>query len=477
MKLSRFWLALTILAALFAAQAHTAEPEKPTPADRPVYIISIKGMIERGLTYVIRRGLQDAAQAKAAAVVFDMDTPGGRVDAAERLIELIGRSPVPTYTFVNPNAISAGAIIAFSTDHIYMAPGSRIGDAMPIMMSPFGAPQDMPENIEEKTVSFVAGLIRSAAQRKGHDDQLAEAMVRREMEYKIGDDVISPKGQLLTLTNAEAERWVGEAESRRRLLSEGTVESIDELMKAIGLDDSKRVPVEISLAERIARYIEAFSFLFLAGGLLGLYIEFKTPGFGIPGITGILLLMVWFWGHHIAGLAGMSELLVFALGAALLMVEIFVTPGFGVLGSTGLILMVSGLLMAMVQHYPGDRIFRIPDWQIGASLYQLGLALGLTCVVALILARFLPRTHLFRGLMLDSAIDARLEPQQKAAPRADLLGLKGKAVTALHPAGIGIFDGRRLDVVAGGDYIEKGSPIVIADTHGNRIVVVRNEEA
>ncbi len=188
-----------------------------------VYVIPVHGMIEPALLYVMRRGVAEAEINGAAAIVLSMDTLGGRLDAATDIVRLMQRVRVPTYTFVEKNAISAGAIIALSTDKIFMAPGSVIGDAMPIMMSPTGGAQEMPEAIEEKTVSAVAALIRAAAQESGHDPQLAEAMVRRELEYKIADEVISPAGQLLTLTNVEAEREVGPPEARRKLLSQGTL--------------------------------------------------------------------------------------------------------------------------------------------------------------------------------------------------------------------------------------------------------------
>jgi len=177
-----------------------------------VYVIPIHDMIERGLVYVVRRGVEEAVRQDAAAIVFDMDTPGGRLDAAEEIINIIGSVKVPTYTFVNPSAISAGAIIAMGTDHIYMAPGSRIGDAMPIMMSPFGQVQEMSEALEEKSVSYVASLIRSTAERKAHDPQLAESMVRRKQEFKVGDEIIKRAGELLTLTNKEAEKKVKRGE-------------------------------------------------------------------------------------------------------------------------------------------------------------------------------------------------------------------------------------------------------------------------
>jgi membrane-bound serine protease (ClpP class) len=316
----------------------------------------------------------------------------------------------------------------------------------------------------------VAGLIRSVAQRNGHDHKLAEAMVRREMEYKIGDDVISPAGQLLTLTNVEAERLVEEDGKQRRLLSSGTVESLNALLEEVGLKDAWVRTFEVSPAEAVARYIELLSVLFLVGGLLGLYIEFKTPGFGAPGIVGIILLGIWFWGHHVAGLAGSIELMVLLLGVTLLALELFVIPGFGVTGLAGIILILTALLMAMVEHYPGIPWYRPPQAHIEKAVVVLGGSLLIAFGLGALLARFLPETAVFQRLALATAVGS--ERGFQASEKTDeLVGLTGTAVTPLHPGGIGLFGDRRLNVVARGAFVEKGAPIVIAEAHGNRIVV------
>jgi membrane-bound serine protease (ClpP class) len=450
----------------------------PAADPAPVYVIPIRDMIERGLVYVVRRGVTEAEKAGASAIVFDMDTPGGRLDATETIIQLITDISPRTVTFVNPNAISAGAIIAMATDAIYMSPIARIGDAMPIMMSPlpFGGPQDMPDGLKEKAISPTVALIRSAAQRKGHDPLLAEAMVRPEIEYAIGDTVICPAGQLLTLTSADAARTVGDPP--RPLLSSGTVASLSELLETLGLAGAPVETIAVTGAERVARVIEGFpvSGILLALGLLGLYIEFKTPGFGLPGIAGILLLAVWFWGHNVAGLAGSGELLLFALGAVLLLIEIVLIPGFGITGLTGLTLMFAAILMAMVQHLPGQPWTLPPLPQIQHSVQNLGLALLTVFICGLVLARVLPKTTLFNRLAL-AARESRDTGYTAGAPVATRMGHAGTALTDLRPAGIGRIDGERLNVVAQGTYIEKGAPIVVTEEHGNRIVVTEGSSA
>jgi membrane-bound serine protease (ClpP class) len=295
------------------------------------------------------------------------------------------------------------------------------------------------------------------------------------MEYKIGDEVISQKDQLLTLTNVEAERMVDDGiGGKRRLLSVGTFGRLADVVERAGGPGAAVVRLEIAPEERLARWIEMFSVLLLAGGILGLYVEFKSPGFGFPGVAGILLLAVWFWGHHVAGLAGSGELILFVAGVLLLAVEIFFIPGFGIVGMTGILLVVLSLLLAMVQRPPGMPSFSMPLSQLVQAAQNLGFALALSLAGGLVLARTLPRTEAYRHLVL--ARDVAASHGFTAAPPADsLIGLKGKAVTKLRPGGIAEIGGRRLDVVTRGTFVEPGAPIRVAEAHGNRIVVETEE--
>ena len=222
------------------------------------------------------------------------------------IIQVITRTDLPIYTFVENDAYSAGAIIALATPNIYMAPGSVIGAATPMMMSPMGGVQEMPDEVQEKMTSAVAAMVRAAAEQGGYDPKLAEAMVRADMEYSVNGTVISEEGRLLTLTNREAEQLVGE--EQRPLLSKGTVADIDELLEVIGLPNAEKRILEITLAERVARLIAGIAPILMIIGLGGLWLEFKTPGFGIFGIAGITCLLLFFFGHHIAGLAGIGVL-------------------------------------------------------------------------------------------------------------------------------------------------------------------------
>ncbi|MDA0991445.1 MAG: hypothetical protein O3A51_11925 [Verrucomicrobia bacterium] len=473
MKTCLKFVALLGVAVMTCLPVH-AEESAPVG---PVYVIPIKGMIERGLLYAFRRGMKEAERHNASALVLDMDTPGGQLQAAEEIVLLLLNAPMKTYTYVNPRAISAGAIIAMATDEIYMRPDGLIGDAMPIMMSPLpgGGAQEPSEGIREKIMSPTIALVRSAAQAKGHDEKVGEAMIRPEFEYIIGDTVISKEGELLTLTSAEAARTFGD--DQKPLISLGTIDSLDEFLATLDHRGGEPVVVTITPAERIARVIDGFPFssILLALGLLGVYIEFKTPGFGLPGIAGMLLLALWFWGHHIAGLAGYSELLLFTVGVFLIGLELFVIPGFGLTGIFGIGMLVTAVIMSMTQSAPVAPEDFKPTFvaiHTQGAIIEFGLAMLGSVLGVVLLAKVLPKTSLFQRLVLAETISARAGDQQTSQPvDTSLVGAMGMTATPLHPAGIGQIGDRRYNVVSRGEYIEVRTTFRVAAVQGNRIVV------
>ncbi len=470
MKRTDVFVKYAVMLAIILSCGPGAFADAPAPEPSVVYVIPIRGMIEPALLYVIRRGVAEAEAEQADAIIFVMDTPGGRVDAAENILRTINGISVPTFTYVEKNAFSAGAIIALATDSIYMAPGSVIGDAMPIMMTPMGGVQEMSEGVEEKTVSAVSAMIRAAAEQGGHDPELAESMVRREKEYKIGKKIISKSGELLTLTNVEAEQLVGKLELP--LLSSGTVKDFDELLEFIGLHNAVVKELQVTTAERIARFIAGLAPVFLIIGLLGVYIEVKTPGFGVPGIVGACSLAIFFWGHHIAGLAGMEDMVIFFIGFLLLVVEIFLIPGFGVIGAAGMAFMLWAVLSAMMQRYPGMPWYQpFSLAELPRALRSMSYVLLGTTAGAIVLGKFLPKwVPAVNRLVLEQSA-SREDGYTASSTHHDLIGLEGTAVTPLHPGGTGMFGEKRLDTITRGDFIDAGARIRIVETHGRRIIV------
>jgi membrane-bound serine protease (ClpP class) len=460
MKAYRFFVVI-LLALLIVPMVGKSQEVSSNDWKRPlVYEIPIKEQIEPALLYVVRRGVMEAKKEKASAVVFVMDTPGGGVKEAREIISLIGQIDVPVYTFVEKDAYSAGAIIALSTKHIYMAPGSVIGAATPLMMSPFGGVEKMPDAIEEKMTSAVAALVRAAAEQGGHDPQLGEAMVRREMEYKVGTNVLSKAGELLTLTDKEAEG----------ILSEGTVKDVTAMLEKTGLPNAEIRTLEITPAERIARFIAAFAPILLMIGLGGIWIEIKTPGFGLPGITGTAALVLFFFGHHIAGLAGMEDVVIFIIGFTLLFVEVFITPGFGVLGISGIAMILFSLLSAMTWKMPGHFLPSLDSITLQHAFINLAMGAAGTVVLGFFAGKYLPKSRVFRSIVLTQRTD-KAEGFVAAQDHSERLGQEGVAEMNLHPAGRALFGSERINVITRGEFIEKGSTVRVIEASGSHIVV------
>src|SRR5438477_219515 len=223
--------------------------ETGNSGQRKVYVLPIRSDIMPPLVYLERRGVKEAMEAKADLLVLDMDTNGGRVDVTEEIIEILNNFKGQTATFVNKRAFSAGAFISIATRKIFMAPQSVIGAAAPIMLVPGGPPQDMPETMQAKMNSALRALVRTSAEKNGYNIDVVEAMIDKSKELKIDGKVLNEKGQILTLTNTEAERPWGDPP--KPLLSSGTVESLEELLRKLGFDDAIRVDVKATGVERL----------------------------------------------------------------------------------------------------------------------------------------------------------------------------------------------------------------------------------
>jgi membrane-bound serine protease (ClpP class) len=433
-----------------------------------VFIMPIRENIMPPLVYVVRRGVKEAMEAKADALILDMKTDGGRVDVTEEIIQIISKFKGTTVTYVNDRAFSAGAFIAVGTQKIYMAPQSVIGAAAPILMVPGGGIADkLPDTMEAKMTSAIRALVRVQAEKNGHNIEVVEAMIDKTKELKIDDEVLNKEGNILTLTDRQAAKEYGDPP--KPLLSSGTLESLDALLATLGYAAAQRVEIKPTGAETVGIWINTIGPLLLIIGMLGLYIEFKTPGFGLPGIIGIIAFALYFFGGYTAGISGAVWAVVFVAGLILLLLELFVFQGSMIAGIGGLVLMLVAIVMGMVDMYPGTpRLPTLPQLQL--PLRNLGIALAGTVAIGLILARFLPKTSLFQKLVSQTASGvssvAAHEAQQEAR-----IGQIGAAISQLYPGGKAQFGDQILDVLTQGEMIEKGRPVKIIGHTGPDAVV------
>jgi membrane-bound serine protease (ClpP class) len=392
------------------------------------------------------------------------------VDITEEIIRLLERTPMKTYTFVNDKAYSAGAYIAAATDKIFMAPGSVIGAATPVMIGPDSGIQNLPKSYEEKLSSAMRARIRATAQEKGHNPDVFEAMVDADRGLTIDDEEITAKGKLLTLTSEEAAREYGDPS--KPLLSAGTVKSLDELLEKVGLKGAGTFAVAPYGFEELARWITTISPLLLLVGFLALYIELSHPGMALPAIVAVVCFAIYFIGYFVAGLTGWEPAALFVFGLLLLAVEFFLFPGHFLSAALGTIAVLAALVLAMTGRLPSEPV--VPSWpQLQIPLLKVfGGAAG-AMVAAMLLGRYLPKSALFKKMELTAATSTAEGYSASSGSAKTLLGATGVAETNLRPSGKGRFGDELVDVVTEGDLIERGKPITIVEVQGSRVVVKR----
>jgi len=439
-----------------------AEAVAERPAQAKVVVIPIRDQIAAPVLYIIRRGLKEAIEQEVDTVVFDMETPGGQVDVTFDILKAIEKFPGRTVTYVNREAISAGAFISAGTDEIYFAPGAVIGAAAPVMAG--GA--EIGETMKEKYVSYLRARMRAISEGKGYRGEVISAMIDLDSELKIGDEVIKEKGELLSLTAQEAMRAYGDPP--QPLLGSGIAANLDELLDQLhGSGNYTMEMLEVTWSEKVAQYLTAITPVLMGIGLLALFIEFKTPGFGIFGISGIVLLGIVFLGQYVAGLSGHEPILFFMLGVALIGIELFFFPGIFVLALTGVVLMFGSLVWSMTDLWPGEPIPVSGDIFLRpVASVMIGVALAMVMFAAIL--RFLPRGGLWGSMVLDAVVGGEPVPARALAGggttqpgAASLIGESGTAATALFPSGQVEIGGRRYEARLAVGFAEKGTLVKV----------------
>ena len=408
------------------------------------HIIPIEGMIERGNVMFIERSYNEAIEAGAGVIIFEIDTLGGFLDAAVEIRNVILHAPrdVTTVTFVNTRAISAGALIAMAGDYLIMTSGGTMGAAEPQTFDG--------ERADEKAMSYWVAELRAVAEATGRDPQVAAAMADVDIVIEginEGDDAISERGEMLTLTPQEA-LDLG--------MADYILDSRREVMNHLNL------PTEVVVHERTAqdRMIGFLSNPIVSGfllliGIAGLAIEIFTGGsFGIFGVAGILGFVLFFMGNFLAGHVTAAAVLLFGAGVLLIALEIFVLPGFGVAGIGGILAIFASIILAAPT--------------VGQGIVTLVIALvGSVLLVVLSFKnrktrKFWTKLQLHHTEAGYTSSEGRFDHYQ---------GKEGKAVTVLRPAGTAEIEGNRVDVVTHGEFLEPETPIEVILVEGARIVV------
>ncbi|MGG4264287.1 NfeD family protein [Peribacillus simplex] len=405
--------------------------------EKIVYHVPIEETVEKGLSAFLERALATAEAADADLVVFEVNTPGGAVDAAGKIAKLLSDSPIKTVAYVNNRALSAGAYISLSADEIYMVPSATMGSAAVIDSTGNAA--------GKKAQSYWLAAMKTAAEQNGRDPIFAQAMADDDIDLP---EYGAERGKLLTFTAEQA---------KKAGYSEGTVSGKAELYSILGVEDADIRSIEESFPEKLARFLTnpfVVPILLTIAGI-GIVIELFSPGFGIPGGIGISSLVLFFYGHLVAGITGYESLAMFISGVILVLVEFFV-PG-GIIGLLGFTAIVGSLFLAS-----DDPVHMTISLLIAVTVSIL--------VIILLVKVFGKQMKFFRKMILTDA--TKTEQGYVSNPnRVDLLGVEGKALTDLRPSGTALIKDERVDVVTEGSFISKGSSVMIVKVEGSRVVV------
>jgi len=520
--------ALCLISASLLLSAEGPSPGIRRPAAGLVYHLRITTDIDNVVARHVERTMSIAEKRGAELIIVEINTPGGLLTGAWRVSDSLVSSRIPTVAWVNKDAASAGAMITYACDYIVMAPGATFGACVPMLALPM--PQEMPDNITEKFISYTREQLRSLASANGHDADIAEAMVDEDKEIDFSQKIPSDRWERLRRilrqweeTSPEEKqefKWFldssGALSEEKRdaliaFLTEGA--KIIEKGKILTLDTDKAFLLNVAIgrakslgdifklkelqelnighpviervgwtwSESVAKFLSSFwvRALLLVGAFVGISTELKMPGFGFPGILGITCIVLLFFGSYAAGAAEWLDLILFGLGVTLLLLELFVIPGFGFVGIAGIVLIVASIFMMMLKR-PGpflppakEEVVRVIRWMSASLIVAAATVFAIFKLIS-------PKVPLFGRLVLATTEKAQegYTAGEKFATQAEILvGKVGVAKSMLRPAGKAVFDGKLFDVITEGDMIEKGSKIEIIEVKGNRIIVERAEES
>jgi len=443
-------LVMLMTSMVFAQEMETETlPENPDSIDgkpvKSVYVIPIQGPIATPTLYIVRRGVKEAVANGVDVVVIDMNTPGGELQVTLEIMKILDRFEGDTITFINQEAISAGAFISVISKKIYMHPDGQIGAAEVVS----GTGQDIPESMKRKLQSYINAKVRVYTEDYRYRGEVMTAMTDPDFELTVEGNVLSEKGKLLSLTAKEATRLYGEPPER--LLADGIADDIDGVLEAAyGPGGYEIKEFEVTWSEEFAQIMQKIMPLLMGAGILLLFIEFKTPNFGILGGLGIALIAVVFLSNYVAGLAGYEAILLFVLGVLLLGVEVFLLPGTIIFAFLGIALILGSLIWSLADFWPKqDGIGFVIEWN---SLLDAGSMVILSTVGAILALLLLWKTAPVRWLE-----DRLTLPEHSPSPspviaggairasKGDKLpdqGSIGIVETALHPVGKVQIEGR-----------------------------------
>ncbi|NQV16338.1 nodulation protein NfeD [bacterium] len=414
-----------------------------------------------GLAYFFERQIPILNQSGGDAIILDIDTFGGRVDAATMMKNALLNSDIQTIAFINTKAISAGSLISLACDTIIMRSGATMGATTVV--------DGQSQKAGEKAQSYMREEMASTAESKNRNPDIAMAMVDETLDI---DTLITSEGDTLYLDDIEGANsgklvTLRTSTALKYGMADYQMNSLEEILEHFGYSEKDVSRVEPTWSEAIVRFLTdpIVSSLLMTLGFLGLIFEIQSPGWGVPGSVGLLALFLFFSTSLIANLASMMELLFMVGGIILLGIEAFIIPGFGVVGIFGIILMIYAMFTMLLPEAPSATDINSALW--GLTIAVIGGLFGF----GLMIKRML-KSKAWQKISL-KASETQAEGYSGSLGLDSFVGKSGTALTMLRPAGTALIDGQRLDVVTPGDFIEKDAEITVIRVDGNRVVVER----
>ena len=437
-------------------------------AKKLVYVIPIEGTISSPQLYILRRGIKEAIEKGVNVIVLKMNTPGGSVAVTLDMMDAISKFEGETITFVNDEAISAGSYIAIVTDHIYFSKNGVMGAAAVIQSDG----EDLEKTLNKKMDSYLRAKVRSLTKKNPYRADVQRAMMDKDFVFKIGGKTIKKKGELLSVTAEESMALYGNPP--HPLLATGIVSSVDELLNQRYGQSKYEVKVfNITWSESFAKWLIAISPALIGLGFLLLFIEFKTPGFGLPGILGIASFVIVFLSDYVAGLSGMGGLVVFLIGIIFLGLEIFVFPGTVLAGAVGVIFLLSSLIWSMVDNWPQTSFSFSWDVLYLPITKVLG-GIGIAITLAFLFAKFIPKSLFWDKLILSAKVSASTSPTHETetlTPSLPPIGETGTTLTDMFPTGEVEINGKRYEARAAIGILRAGTKIRVVGYQDFSLIV------
>ncbi len=445
MRTATICLALLILFGNNICSAQQENNERPL-----VMLMKIQGDIDPRSNRYTELALERAEEINADYVVIEMDTYGGALNDADDIRTRVLNFEKPIYVYINKDAASAGALISIACDSIYMAKGASIGAATVVTADGAAAP--------DKYQSYMRSIMRSTAEATGRNPDIAEAMVDETLEV----EGVSEDGKVITFSTSEA---------IKHGFCEAQVSNLDEIMKRSGVEDYELDEFEIGTAEKIIAF---FLNPFVSGILVlviigGLYFELQTPGVGFPILASVVALVLYLTPYYLNGLAENWEIIVFLVGIVLIALEVFVIPGFGVPGILGIICTVGSLILMMVNNDAFDFSFVELDEILFASAAVISGLVG-AVVVMFVGGASLANSKVFQRIALSETME-KTAGYTSNFKKESFIGKTGVAYTVLRPSGKVMIDGDIYDAHTRGNYIDKDVEVEVINEEGTSLKV------